>query len=141
MKKLSQTLTVALYPVCPDKGVFLRWKNQLGGIDGWFFGGKKSTRMDTESIATVVSHDGRKERSTGKVAREFWTVRCGGLTVDQAEAKRQLYQSPQVQMWNPDGSFTDVEVVAGSFTIINESEKKRLVTLEILLPKPNALVR
>ncbi|KAA3438483.1 hypothetical protein [Rufibacter hautae] len=141
MEKVSQTLTVALYPVCPEKGVFLHWKNQLGGIDGWYFGGKKSTRLDTESIATVVSHDGRKERSTGKTAREFWTVRCGGLIVDQVEAKRQLYQSPQVQMWNPDGSFTDVEVVAGSFTIINESEKKRLVTLEILLPKPNALVR
>jgi len=141
MAKLTQTLTVALYPVCPEKGVFLRWKNQLGGIDGWYFGGRKDTRMDTESIATVVSSDGRKEHSSGKVAREVWTVRCGGLTINQANAKRQLYQSPQVQMMNQDGTFKDVEVVAGSFVIIKESERTRVVTLEILLPKPNALIR
>lgn len=141
MAKLTQTLTVALYPVCPEKGVYLRWKNQLGGIDGWFFGGKKSDRIETESIATVVSSDGRSERSTGKTAREYLTLRCGGLTINQAEAKKQLYQSPQVQMRNDDGTFTDVEVVAGSFLIYNESEKTRVVTLDILLPKSNALVR
>lgn len=139
--KLSQTLTVALYPVCPEKGVFLRWKNQLGSIDAWFFGGKKTTRMETENIATVLSYDARKESSTGKVAREYWTIRCGGLTIDQANAKRQLYQSPQVQLQKPDGTYTDVEVVSGSFLILNESEKTRVVTLDILLPRPNALTR
>lgn len=141
MAKLTQTLTVALNAQCPKNGVYLRWKNQYGGIDGWLFGGKKSKRMETEAIATVVSADGRKESSTGKTAREYMTLRCGGLTLDQAEAKTQLYQSPQVQMRNPDGTFTDVEVVAGSFTIYNESEKTRVVTLDILLPKPNALTR
>lgn len=139
MEVYTQPLLIHLVPVCPERGVYLRWLSPLGNWEGWFFDGdydpttipEAGSVFRPESGAALVLQRSRARRQL---------LRAGNLSPQQHEGLTTLLDSPQVYMQAADGTRTPVLVVPAAAGRTSPDTRTEF-SVEIELPTPNALSR
>jgi len=127
---------------CPPFGVFLRWINPLNGFDAWLFSGRTTRVLDVGDAVTFQSYDERTEEILKKDAAPVITLRTANFSRAQAIGLSTLFTSPIVKAYiGSDGNPVSVRIGNGSFTTIDELEKRQTLSFDIYLPKINSLAQ
>ena len=130
---------------CSPYGVTLRWLNDLGGFESWYFDGKAvysenvtqkvnikrdiTSDWDNTFINGDTQNDNIKTNSNKSIL-----VRSQLLTKNEQEVLQQIRRSVKVQLLMDSGKWQTVTINQGKFVINEEGDKTRDISFEISLP-------
>lgn len=142
MAAKTETLRFRIERNCPDKGVYLRWRNPLGGIDSFLFTGETEEQPEVSESGAFQNITQRHSKVISKQGVLFLTVRTGLLTADQYDAIANIANSPEVVRAYPVDSGKAAEsvfVVPGSFPSKDSMKGLQEVEFRIEVRRLNAL--
>jgi hypothetical protein len=137
MITLSELLTIDIQTPCSG-GVYLRWENDYGGMDSWYFDGNNSAAIEqsnqeyfhnyVEELADVTKNFETLSLDYGE------NIRCKTM-FDKANAEgfKQLLRSKNIQMYSG-GDWYTVAVMAESF-ILERNKPTGKLDIQVILPK------
>ena len=130
---------------CNFFGVTLRWLNDLGGWESWYFN-KKAIYSENVNNKINIKRDittdwdntfinGDTQNDTIKTtSNKSILVRSQLLTKNEQEVLQQIRRSVRVQLLMDSGKWQTVTINQGRFVIDNEDDKTREISFEINLP-------
>jgi len=124
MAILTEKKKINVIDACTD-GVYLRWLNDIGGYDYWYFDGntKEQPKVSDEQIISKPIDDVKGVRSNFEVLKKKYEEGIAIFTSFEkknAEGFRQLLRSKEVQMY--DGVGFNAVFISG-FTFQLEKHK------------------
>lgn len=142
---ISENKTVKNQCSCSPYGVNLRWKNDLGGWDNWYFDkesiysenvtGKVNIKRDITSNWDDTFINGDTQNDTIKTnANKSILVRSQFLTKNEQEVLQQIRRSVRVQLLTDNNKWQTVTINQSKFVINEEGDKTRDISFEINLP-------
>ncbi|GAA4434645.1 hypothetical protein GCM10023188_25810 [Pontibacter saemangeumensis] len=106
--------TVEVRP-CEPKGVYLRWFNNLGGVDSWYFTGQSDTLNAAEALGEFSEYSGLAGAAV-KTADRGTLVRATRLTLNQWQALTGIFTARLVWQHHEDSRTERVYVKPASAT-------------------------
>lgn len=131
MATYSEIRTIEIRPSCGGGSVYLRWLTNLGAWDDWEFTGEKVNENEVQEGPVFLAANGRQKKTLGRPAADTLLLRAGGLTKDEAEGLKTLYNSPQVYIQQLDASLSPVRLVQNSFTVRDEANQRYTCEVKI----------
>lgn len=132
MKILTEIKTIKVQ--CSSvEGVYLRWKNDLGGIDQWYFQGNISQDFateDTVSYEVFIDNLLNQTKNIEVINKEQSCVYRINTRFDKdnAEGFRQLFRSKMVEMYVVD-TWYRVDVEKETFDVQKQQPYGRLTAI------------
>lgn len=142
MAAKTETLRFKIERNCPDKGIYLRWRNPLGGIDSHLFTGETEAGTEITESGTYQDVTQRHNRVVGKSGSAMLTVRAGLLTSAQYDTIAAIATSPEVVRAYPVDSGKPAEpvyIVPGTLTPKDSMKALQEIEFRIEVRKLNAL--
>jgi len=104
--------------------IYLRWKNDLGGIDYWLFDKQNSYSPDVKTINMYERplqdiKTGDKLRVTEKEYKKQWICNTD-FERENAEGMKQLLKSECVEYYDENEEFVKVDVELANWSLIND---------------------
>lgn len=137
---LTEFITVDVQDVCGD-GVYLRWVNDYGGVDTWYFSGNKAelpavenTQYSQKWIDDLLTETENFEvlsKEYKENIRVFTTFRKGN-----SEGFKQMIRSRQIEMLADfdNDTWVRVDVTVESFTVEKQGAYGK-IAIQIVLPE------
>lgn len=129
-------MTVEVRP-CEPRGVYLRWYNNVGGIDSWLFTGQVDTLNAAEAMGEFSEFSGLAGAAV-KTAERGKLVRTSKLTLNEWENLTGIFTSDFVWQHYEDGRTEQVYVKPASSTY---AKNQKELAVEILRVPVNTLTR
>jgi len=134
---VSEILTIEIQGVCSG-GVFLRWENDMGGMDQWMFDGNTSTDVQIsaqEYFEKYVEELVNETTNFELISLEYSEVLKAKTMFDKvnAEGFKQLLRSKNIQMF-VGATWWTVGVVLESF-ILERHKSYGKLNIQVVLPK------
>ena len=117
---LTEVLTWEVDNACND-GVFLRWENDYGGVDQWYFKGNVAEKPTVGNVAYFEKYidDLLDTTSNFEIINKTYSERISvSTTFDKANSEgfKQLIRSKQIEMYVL-GVWYQIDVKATSFNV------------------------
>lgn len=134
---ISEILTIEVQNVCSG-GVFLRWENDMGGMDQWMFDGNTSTDVQIsaqEYFEKYVEELVNETTNFELISLEYSEVLKAKTMFDKANAEgfKQLLRSKNVQML-VGATWWTVGVMVDLF-ILERHKSYGKLNIQVVLPK------
>ena len=134
---ISEILTIEIRDVCSG-GVYLRWENDLGGMDQWYFDGNNLSlpeQVSQEYYDKYVDELADVTQNFEVLDIEYAeNISCKTMFhKDNAEGFKQLLRSKNIEMYSG-GDFYKVAVLPESFTLERNKPYGKM-DIQIILPK------
>ena len=141
MEVISEILTIEVQEVCSG-GVYLRWENDYGGMDQWYFDGNNASlpEQTNQEFFDKYLDELVDETQNFEVMDIEYTenLRCKTMFhKDNAEGFKQLLRSKNIEMYK-NGDFYTVGVIAEAYT---EERLKPYCKLDIQVILPKTYVK
>tara|TARA_Y100000361_G_scaffold152114_1_gene170838 strand:+ start:895 stop:3453 length:2559 start_codon:yes stop_codon:yes gene_type:complete len=142
---ISENKNVKNQCSCSPYGVTLRWKNDLGGWESWYFDKKaiysenvtnkiNITRDITSNWDDTFINSDTQNDTIKTTSNKSILVRSQLLTKNEQEVLQQIRRSTRVQLLMDSGKWQTVTIKQGKFIINEEGDKTRDISFEINLP-------
>jgi len=134
---LTEYLQIDVQDTCGD-GLYLRWINDLGGIDTWYFSGNIAELPQVENVQyfeKFVDNLLNERENTRVLSKEYReNIKCyTTFKKENSEGMKQLLRSRCIQMLVLSEWYL-VDVVAESFTVEKHGGFGKMA-IQIVLPK------
>ena len=133
-KVYTEVKTVVVRPCTP--GVYLRWINSLGGVEGWLFSGKVSHPFASEASGEYSLASGLKG-ATQKHGSTNMIIRASGLNFNQYQALCEVYTSRLVWL-EKEGKVQELVYVVPGSVDPEPGKKSYELAVELSLTPPNS---
>ena len=130
---------------CNQYGGTLRWLNDLGGWESWYFNRQKTEKETVTKKIDIIRDinadwdntfiNGETEKDTIKVfSNKTVLLRSQLLTKNELIQLETIKRSVKVQMLMESGKFQTVTIKPNTFSLIDESQDIQEMTIEVILP-------
>lgn len=136
---LTENILVDIEDPCPN-GVFLRWINDMGGVDSWYFTGNiaQLPQVDNTNYFLNFIDDLLNETSNFEIISKEYKENLRVYAIfkkENAEGFKQLIRSKSIEML-VGSTYFNVDVVLESFTVERHSNMGK-IAIQIVLPQKN----
>lgn len=137
MLQVSEELAITVQDVCGD-GIFLRWQNDYGGQDQWYFSGNYAELVQQSNVEYFEPYNDELADLTVNIetVNIDWTETKRVYTFFDKENKegfKQLLRSKNVQMYDS-GEWVNVGVQLESI-LIEKLKPVGKLQIQVILPK------
>ena len=130
---------------CNQYGGTLRWLNDLGGWESWYFNRQKTEKETVTKKIDIIRDinadwdntfiNGETEKDTIKVfSNKTVLLRSQLLTKNELIQLETIKRSVKVQMLMESGKFQTVTIKPNTFSLIDENQDMQEMTIEVILP-------
>ena len=130
---------------CNKYGGTLRWLNDLGGWESWYFNRQKTEKETVTKKIDIIRDinadwdntfiNGETEKDTIKVfSNKTVLLRSQLLTKNELIQLETIKRSVKVQMLMESGKFQTVTIKPNTFSLIDENQDMQEMTIEVILP-------
>ena len=130
---------------CNKYGGTLRWLNDLGGWESWYFNRQKTEKETVTKKIDIIRDinadwdntfiNGDTEKDTIKVfSNKTVLLRSQLLNKNELIQLETIKRSIKVQMLMDSGKFQTVTIKPNSFSLIDENQDMQEMTIEVILP-------
>lgn len=139
--QVIETLPVCIMQDCVSNPFYLKWLNTLGGFDYYMFSGSQTDSIKTRNTQTFEPSEWdieEAERGAFELQNESqqrYTVGATGVTSNDLYALKDLLASPVVYRVETGGIQTRVNVLKGSYKIIETRNNVSDIELDVNYPE------
>ena len=125
-------------PCLPASPFWVRWVNQIGGMDHWMFGGRQFeglTLKEKQTYTPATNTIGKYKRQISAEAENMITVGASGLSENEYQNISRIILSPKIEYYDS-GEWIPITIDKAELSR-NTGEPMQEIELSFELPQPN----